>query len=59
VKIQEFLDDHHEGCQNNWVCRKLRLDGVLVHSNSPKKDLPSTSEKQKLSFILDSVSDLE
>jgi hypothetical protein len=58
AKIQEFLDDHREGCQNNWVCHKLGLDSVLVHPNSPKKDLPA-SKKQKLSFILDPTSDSE
>jgi hypothetical protein len=62
-KIQEFLDEHAEACQTNWICCKLGLESVLVHPKSPRKgtegigadpgspDFPA-SKKQKLSFIL-------
>jgi hypothetical protein len=62
-KIQEFLDEHAEPCQQNWICRKLGLDNVLVQPKSPEKgkakahdslrpDKAPASKKQKLSFLL-------
>lgn len=57
--IQEFLSDHSEGCQKNWICRKLGLDKVVTQPRSPEKGkavspLSSSraSKKLKMSYIL-------
>jgi hypothetical protein len=60
--IQEFMQQHSEDCQNNWICRKLGLDKVVIQPRSPDKgkaavfsgspDRGHASKKLKVSYLL-------
>ena len=65
--IEEFLHQHRDSgaCENNWICRKLGLDNVVIQPKSPEKGKgvedsafnlssgsPTTSKKLRVSYLV-------
>ncbi|KAF8182020.1 kinase-like domain-containing protein [Pholiota molesta] len=52
-KIEAFIHEHNIVCEDNWVCRGLKLKDVVVEhstSKSPTKS-PQLNKKSRLSYI--------